>query len=682
MLYLAVDLAVFRRLTGYPLDNKGRPRVDASGVPLNRLIFGPPTGASTTTPDATRVPSYGIQIPVAKSPYDAAHGYTSNDPDAVRLFEKGFDPNGFRQVPVFSENIDGRKWADVWPCVTFRWTDEEHDDSTSMFFDDMESTDARYPDTTIVDRFGDEFTGPTRVNHYPHPEQWVQKYMIRAYAKSPQELGLICEQIKRIFPPKCGLEVEFADGSTHVSDMILESVVNLDLKGNEISKALAGEEQSYYSRAFNYRIEAYEDNTVNKFGNRLVQNSRTILTHIFSLTDLQDELYEVAVQEFEVADGASTARIAGTVRGLTATASGTVVGHDAAVIAGTVGGMTGTMLAAADTVGGEVDADLAGTLGGLTGVIGSTLSFGADVAGTVGGMTGAISTTMQFDASIAGSLGGMTGVVSATLSFDASVAGTLGGITGVVSGTTTTPFHPTDIAGLVLGIDPREIGDLAQDAGGTVPVTTNGDPVRFANDQSSNNLDLTANADAQRTTYNATTEMLAFDGVDDAMRCAAVPLTGDGAWTAIFVMKTAGSVPDCGVFGFGDGAIGATMFGTIGLFLSHIGPDQLSVECYGSTSAGFANDTVTSGVRHVVTVRKEPGALSATVRVWLNSVELIQTTVPSVDVPNIAAPAVFSIGAWAEYSAGLRYTGELGPFYLYDTALSDVNRTSVENFCL
>ncbi|MDX1489405.1 MAG: hypothetical protein R3268_14440, partial [Acidiferrobacterales bacterium] len=74
-----------------------------------------------------------------------------------------------------------------------------------------------------------------------------------------------------------------------------------------------------------------------------------------------------------------------------------------------------------------------------------------------------------------------------------------------------------------LFVDVSDTSTLFQDAAGTTPVTTAGDPVRLVLDKSGNGNHLTAPSDAARPVYqtDGTYHWLDFDGVDDEIATAA-----------------------------------------------------------------------------------------------------------------------------------------------------------------
>lgn len=286
MLSLSVDLAIFQRLTGAPLDNQGRPVLDASGVPVNRSLINPPSLGGTG-------PSYGIRIPVAKDPRQVFDLKTSS-PGTMQLFDRGFYRDQYRQVPVFWEGTGGRDWEDIWPCVVFSQTGESNPDHY-IYYDDIEAWDPSTPE--YIDEEGNEGRGGIFTS--PHPEQSIFNYAIKVYAKNRVELSLIEDQVKRLFPQKGAIVVDRADGSQAAFDMIRYLIDDLSPRPGDKARALLGD-QRFYGKAFSYRIEAYADHTVRGFGDQFSQQREvTILGRVQELVDTQNAL---AVQSGEIQD--------------------------------------------------------------------------------------------------------------------------------------------------------------------------------------------------------------------------------------------------------------------------------------------------------------------------------------------------------------------------------------------
>lgn len=304
MISLETDLAIYKRLTGYPLDAKGRPALDEkTGIPINREVIGPPDlnlvehtydpNTDTLTPLLPRLPSYGIRLPSRKAGFTGLRGLTSNDPAAYRPFEAGYEPNNFVQVPVFDQNTSGRKWDDVWPCVTFRWMGLEPDPAVSVYHDPFGGPD---PTSLPVQIKNDQgvvvASGFDQVTIRPHPEGWLLLYAITARAKNQTDLALIETQIMQLFPARGAINVTFMDGSTHACDMLLRRVVTLDDGQDNVLLTHGPEEQRDFARAFIYVVEGYMDNTANKFGVQGTQwatrNAPAIIERIMEIGKLMD----------------------------------------------------------------------------------------------------------------------------------------------------------------------------------------------------------------------------------------------------------------------------------------------------------------------------------------------------------------------------------------------------------
>lgn len=286
MMFLELDLAIYKVLTGYPLDGKGRPLLDGQGVPVNRSAFG--VGSSG------RKPSYGIRIPQLVAGYDGKRGLTSQDPEAYRMFKKGFSPNTFRQIPVFDENIEGRKFSDVWPCVTFRQDMLAFNPSTYITGDPFVAPEPGAPKRQVTNERGEVIaSGYESYIERPHPEAFDVSYTVIAYAKSRLELDLICQQILYLMPARTGLEVEYQDGTTHVCDMLLTDTASLDFTAGELGMSEAPDEQRLFSKAFTYLVEAYFDNTTNEFGVADVTRTQAIMERLYELSDIQGYTVEL-----------------------------------------------------------------------------------------------------------------------------------------------------------------------------------------------------------------------------------------------------------------------------------------------------------------------------------------------------------------------------------------------------
>lgn len=290
MLFVETDFAIYKRLVGYPVDDKGRPMVDTLGVPTNREVIGPPNYNFDGSPPL--LPSYGIRLPTMPAPHRAQRGLTSRDPDAVRQFLAGFDPLSFRQVPVFDQNISGRKVDDLWPCVTFRLNGARFDPSVHVYDDPFMVPDPSSASVTIMNQWGDTIdTGRVGALIRPHPESYVATYVITGHSKNLTEMNLILGQILYLFPARGGLTITLQDGSTHTCDMLLQRIVNL--KGDEEALlTLDLDEEREQSWACIYEVETYLDNSTNQFGVQDIYARPVVVQRILELDDIQGRMIE------------------------------------------------------------------------------------------------------------------------------------------------------------------------------------------------------------------------------------------------------------------------------------------------------------------------------------------------------------------------------------------------------
>jgi hypothetical protein len=289
MSYLAADLAVFERLVGAPLDSNGRPKTDENGVPVNLLLCAPPLYQPE---EVTRLPSYGVRIPMTRQGVDATRGRSTQNPRPFKP-TRDFVFGAWRNVPVFPVNIEGRDWSNIWPCVTYYCQDETFNASTFIYADPFGRDAPDAPTIEVTNRRGKVLaTGVQNNERRPHPEAYDLHYGIQVYSKDSTELRWICDAVKKLFPARGSIEVEQMDGSRLQLDMLMEGdPVNLDIGNREVAMSMADNEQRHFSRLFTYRIESYIDNT-GGFEAKDRWQEYAITNRILELADLQNNLIE------------------------------------------------------------------------------------------------------------------------------------------------------------------------------------------------------------------------------------------------------------------------------------------------------------------------------------------------------------------------------------------------------
>lgn len=314
MLFLEASLAIFKRLTGYPLDQHGRPLLDPkTNKPLNRELIGPPdlnfatkyrdsvTGEWVDIPP--RLPSYGVRIPmVATAP--GTRGSSTDDPSA-RLGKAGHVASAMKQVPVFEMNTTGKSWEDVFPCVTFRWTSFANGKDVP-YHEPFVTDDTSGPQRQLLDEAGDVIAeGYEHQFIRPMPDQVNVTYMITCHARDTTEMSLLCACIMELFPQAGALVTQLQDGSEHACDMFRERAVNYDDGGDFVSATQGPEGQQALIRAFYYIVETYMDNTTNQYGVQetahATRRAATITEAMFEIATLQDNLvretFELTAEE-------------------------------------------------------------------------------------------------------------------------------------------------------------------------------------------------------------------------------------------------------------------------------------------------------------------------------------------------------------------------------------------------
>jgi hypothetical protein len=287
MLFLACDLAIYRRLTGAPLDNKGNPVIDpATGKPVNTSIIGAPNDQG----EVVRLPSYGIRIPLLKSPQKGQGDLSTLTPETVRLYSRGFEPHAFRQVPVFFDGFSGRDFSDIWPCVVVRsMTGLKYRSSNYEPGSVIQEEDSSATEVTITEPDGSTYTGKTSYLERAHPDPYDVTYVVTCYAKNKIDLGFMCEQIHLILQTGGGIDVEQMSGEVCTFDLLPGEITSV---GSDELPALEGDR--FFAMAFKYTVEAYADNSRNEFGvmdtSRTLRARTAIVQQILELEDIQGTL--------------------------------------------------------------------------------------------------------------------------------------------------------------------------------------------------------------------------------------------------------------------------------------------------------------------------------------------------------------------------------------------------------
>lgn len=264
---LSLTFALFRRLSGYPLDSHGRPQTDpATQRPLN--VDG----------------KFGMRIPLQLNG-NARTVLGTDNPDAIKLFEKGLAKDAYAQVPVYLRGTENRDWQNIWPCVTYQKVDEtqgsmqwtysdtiaDHGNGTATIVNPVSGATATEADYYNVRRRGNVF------------DVW---FVFSLWSKNNVEMILLEAAFKRLFDRQGSIIIDTQDGTLFPVNYERKRYQVLD-QGNPGDPA-AGPgrtEESYFRRDITYAFWLMEDNSVNGFGNYDINREYTILQRILQAQD-------------------------------------------------------------------------------------------------------------------------------------------------------------------------------------------------------------------------------------------------------------------------------------------------------------------------------------------------------------------------------------------------------------
>lgn len=294
--YLAVDLALYERLVGFPLDSMGRPKTDERGVPVNRLIHAHPMmPVDFAERPGHKLPSYGIRVPMLQPGKDKFNTPDTFNQKPYRPY-KDWKYKETKPVPVYHFGLEGVKWPEVWPCVTFAMTDEEFNPSTFIYSDPYIGPSDKSPTVSVQSLHGQTFSGPDHKTFSPVADEYDLTYSIRIWSKTMTELRHISACLKEIFPARCGLDVEQPDRRDILTyDMELINIVQVNEGGRfgSVDRSLSESSEALYSTVFQYKIEGYDVSPLNL----LEWEERTIQCRLFELANIQATLLETFTYE-------------------------------------------------------------------------------------------------------------------------------------------------------------------------------------------------------------------------------------------------------------------------------------------------------------------------------------------------------------------------------------------------
>lgn len=279
----ALTFAIFRRLTGYPLDARGNP-----------LIV-----AGTSPPQPQNIDGkWGIRLPVRRG------GTTpvlldSHNPDSLRLWGRGYEVQSYRQVPVCYEGPDSKRWEDVFPRVAFVVSGLET--GTDPFIYDPDDDDGIGIDVG-TQTITNPVTGTTRetTDHRSvrrNPEPWDVTFTITMYAKDPIEIQLLERSVLQHFGQMGAILVEQLDGTMQTRDYRFERYIVMDQgETYDPAKGLGPTGDAFLKRGLVFVFETFLDNSIAEggFGSPPYTDYPTVLERLMDVRDIQNRYLETA----------------------------------------------------------------------------------------------------------------------------------------------------------------------------------------------------------------------------------------------------------------------------------------------------------------------------------------------------------------------------------------------------
>ncbi|NDC25154.1 MAG: hypothetical protein EB078_11975, partial [Proteobacteria bacterium] len=239
--------------------------------------------------------------------------------------------------------------------------------------------------------------------------------------------------------------------------------------------------------------------------------------------------------------------------------------------------------------------------------------------------------------------------------------------------------NPTSIAGLQLWLDASDASTLYSATSGGSLVAADGAVARWE-DKSGNGRHATqetsGNRPQRKSSIQNSKDILRFDGSNDLLRTSAnFPVTGNIETTVFVVYKKTNNAKGH-IFGWGDSGVSLGAFG-------FYDDGFWTAVAYAGGKAFFTSGP-TNNTWFVSMFRKSAGAINSTTEARRNSVS-VATSNHSTDTPNVQV-GLFSVGRWANYDLsgtdGAVFQGDLAEIIIYNSALSDSDRSAVEGYLM
>jgi hypothetical protein len=229
-LFVALDKALWARLTGAPRNSLGQPS-DPVGNP------------------GVRLPKYQSNVNDMRQ--------ASFDPTKVI-------PNQFQPVPVFKRSGSGKEWRDQYPAIVYDLVSAQPRGALAPVGQNLIRVPNTSPTATVRDAQGRIIQqGQTMITAVPPPIPFDVLVQIECQSRIQYEAMLLVQAVLAVFPARGALNLPFASGLRHLCDMMLMDSIVLT-EDEDVALSASGDSHGAYREhryVMTYLVEAFQDTT-------------------------------------------------------------------------------------------------------------------------------------------------------------------------------------------------------------------------------------------------------------------------------------------------------------------------------------------------------------------------------------------------------------------------------------
>lgn len=277
---VALLFAIFRRLTGLPLDSSGRPLM-RDGV-LANIEQSP--GLRIPTINSARLSGGKVGMVSTMAPAGAGSSV-----------QAAFDQNSYRQIPVFIDGLDNRAWESVYPSCSVSYADVRPGDDGNYFslsgdsgnLDTAETGSVQAVDPDTGEVLG---TTPDTVTVRPHPRPYVLEIVFTLQATNLIEMMMLERAFLALWDGKLGLLLHQFNGQEIRADYQFSRYIVMDQgEPYDPQKGVEGTGPAALKRGFVFTFETWLDNSVRGFNLYEMTELSTVLESYLEVCNIRDK---------------------------------------------------------------------------------------------------------------------------------------------------------------------------------------------------------------------------------------------------------------------------------------------------------------------------------------------------------------------------------------------------------